>query len=226
MLVLTQFSYPYDKPLKTDSVDETASSAGDEVITTSVLLKRFNIVSVLGCIVCSMYCYSGKEPIMSPMLEYYYGIDSATIANMAMIEGYAFILGSVMTSCIPQKYKNFNKMCLLGVLLYFMGMLVGGPVTFIEIERVDGAHYFIASVALTGLGQSFIMPSSIPAMEEATRGVWVDAQQAQAYNSMSALATAANGTGNFVGCILGALLATLAKPKECLSRPSALAAAA
>jgi len=55
------------------------------------------------------------------------------------------------------------------------------------------------------------MPSSIPAMEESTRGIWEGVQQEQAYNSMSAIATAANGTGNFLGCIIGSLFATLTK---------------
>ena len=35
---------------------------------------------------------------------------------------------------------------------------------------------------------------------------------------MSALATAANGTGNFIGCIIGSLLMTVAKSPYCLSR--------
>ena len=35
---------------------------------------------------------------------------------------------------------------------------------------------------------------------------------------MSALATAANGTGNFLGCIIGSLLATLQQSRYCLRR--------
>ena len=72
------------------------------MITNTVLLKKFNIVSVLGCIICSMYCYSGKEPIMQPMLAYYYGLSNSTIANLAMIEGYSFIIGSVLINFIPK----------------------------------------------------------------------------------------------------------------------------
>ena len=78
-----------------------------------------------------MYCYSGKEPIMEPIMKYYFGISETYIANIAMIEGYAFILGSIFINFIPLKYKNFNKMCLFGAILYFIGMLISGPAVFI-----------------------------------------------------------------------------------------------
>jgi hypothetical protein len=35
---------------------------------------------------------------------------------------------------------------------------------------------------------------------------------------MSALATSANGTGNFMGCIIGSILATISKSKFCLKK--------
>jgi|APSaa5957512535_1039671.scaffolds.fasta_scaffold676338_1 hypothetical protein len=67
-----------------------------------------------------------------------------------MIEGYTFILGSLLINFIPIHMKNFNMLCLFGVFLYSIGMFVGGPVWFIEIERTMGIYYFILSVGLTG----------------------------------------------------------------------------
>ena len=50
-----------------------------------------------------------------------------------MIEGYSFIMGSLIISLIPNSKKNFNKMCLFGVFLYSISMMTGGPIYFIKI---------------------------------------------------------------------------------------------
>ena len=107
----------------------------NETISTSVLIKKLNVFSVLSCIMCSMYCLSGKEPIMEPMLQYYYGISHQSIAKIAMVEGGAFIVGSVAIASVNQKYKNFNKLCLFGVFLYFIGMGLGGPLYLFNVIR-------------------------------------------------------------------------------------------
>jgi len=99
-----------------------------------------------------MYCLAGKEPIMEPMLQYYYGINHQSIAMIAMVEGIAFILGSVCIACVNQKYKNYNKLCLFGVFMYFIGMALGGPMNAFEAERYKGVNYFIVSLIFTGTG--------------------------------------------------------------------------
>tara|TARA_B110000285_G_C14601372_1_gene370816 strand:+ start:138 stop:284 length:147 start_codon:yes stop_codon:yes gene_type:complete len=47
-----------------------------------------------------MYCLAGKEPIMEPMLQYYYGVGYESIAGIAMVEGGAFILASVCIASV------------------------------------------------------------------------------------------------------------------------------
>jgi hypothetical protein len=86
------------------------------------------------------------------MLQYYYGIPHTTIAKIAMIEGGAFIVGSVAIASVNQKYKNFNKLCLIGVILYSIGMALGGPLDVFSIIREEGVDYFSFSLIFTGIG--------------------------------------------------------------------------
>ena len=85
-----------------------------------------------------------------------------------MVEGFTFIIGSILINLIPKKYRNFNKLCLIGTFFYIIGMLLGGPSIMIDIPRNWGAIFITLGIALNGIGQSLIMPNSLPAMIEAT----------------------------------------------------------
>jgi hypothetical protein len=115
-------------------------------------MSKLGCMSVAGCIACSMYCYAGKEPIVSPILVYHFGLTEFVGANILTIEGYAFILGTVLINFIPAKYKNFNKLCIIGVLLYFIGMMLGGPIIFIDVPRELGVYFIITGIVFTGTG--------------------------------------------------------------------------
>ena len=82
-----------------------------------------------------MVCFHAKEPIMSPMFYYYHGMSEFDFANITMVEGYFFMIGSLLMSIIPERTKNFNKLCLAGIFFYSLSMIVGGPVFFIKVGK-------------------------------------------------------------------------------------------
>ena len=82
-----------------------------------------------------MVCFHAKEPIMSPMFYYYHGMSEFDFANITMVEGYFFMLGSLLMGFIPERSKNFNKIILVGIFFYFLTMMVGGPILFIQVGK-------------------------------------------------------------------------------------------
>ena len=89
-----------------------------------------------------------------------------------MVEGYFFIISSFVIGLVPEKNKNFNEICLLGVTFYFFTMMLGGPIELIKVSKSAEVNLFIISLAFSGIGQSLVMTSAFPAMEESTRGIW------------------------------------------------------
>ena len=63
--------YPYDPPGTSD--DDEVKDDEDDSVSTMDIISNFNCLSVACTVICSMYCYSGKEPTISPIMEYYLG---------------------------------------------------------------------------------------------------------------------------------------------------------
>jgi len=149
MFILASLFYPYDPPNKSVA---GSNSVSDDIVSLKDITSKLGCVSVAGCVACSMYCYSGKEPIASPILVYHFGLSEFVGANVLTVEGYAFIAGTILINFVPARFKNFNKLCMIGVVLYFLGMMIGGPIILIDIPRNMGVMFITIGIIFTGTG--------------------------------------------------------------------------
>lgn len=64
MMVLAQIFYPYDPPLVESENLAKSTTLDDDQVSLKEVATTYGCFSVAGCVVCSMYCFAGKEPIL------------------------------------------------------------------------------------------------------------------------------------------------------------------
>ena len=136
-----------------------------------------------------------------------------------MVESIMFVGMSIVISIVPEKKKNFNKLCLLGAGLYTVSMFCEGPVIGLPVSRSIGIYWIGLGIAIGGVGGAMIMPAAMPALDESLRNCFPPGKDAQVKNAMGALIAGAFGTGNFIGTIVGSVLNQVFETKDCLPQP-------
>jgi hypothetical protein len=189
------------------------------MINVGDLMRRFNCFTVVACTYSAVFCMVVKEAIFEPTFENYFGLVGAETAHVAMIEGYTMIATSILIALIPDSKKNYNKLTLVGALIFCVAIFVEGPITLIEPSRKDGVYWAAAGVALVGIGEAFVMLHSMTALEESLSGVYPASKIGEVSNAMGSLISAANGAGNCSGIILGALIFSRCSTHFCLELP-------
>jgi MFS family permease len=133
-----------------------------------------------------------------------------------MIESVMFVGFSLVISIVPDKKKNFGKICLVGAILYTLSMFFEGPVIGLPTSRKTGIYYIGLGIALGGIGGACIMPAAMPALDECLRGCFPPSKDSQVKNAMGALVAGAFGTGNFLGTIVGGVMSDIFKSPYCV----------
>jgi|TARA_B110000285_G_scaffold135581_1_gene151908 MFS family permease len=190
------------------------------MVTVGDLLQRFNCFTVAACTYLAVFCMVIKEAIFEPTFENYFGLVDTETAQVAMIEGYTMIATSILIALVPDSKKNYNKLTLVGALIFCLAIFVEGPITLIEPARKEGVYWAASGVALIGIGEAFIMLHSMTALEESLSGVYPASKIGEVSNAMGSLISGANGAGNCSGIVLGALFFTLYSTHFCLELPS------
>jgi hypothetical protein len=83
-----------------------------------------------------------------------------------MIESIMFVGFSLVISIVPDKKKNFGKICLAGTVFYTVSMLLEGPLKGLPVSRSTGVYYIGLGIGLGGIGGALIMPAAMPALDE------------------------------------------------------------
>ena len=169
MFTIAQIVYPYDPPLGQFTGNAENKGAGSD-ITVGTLLKRFNVLSVAGCTCCALFGFTFKESILEPTCMNFFGLSSSDTAFVQMIESIMFVGFSLIISIIPDRKKNFNKLCLFGTIFYTLSMLFEGPLIGIPANKSNGIYWIGVGIALGGIGGALIMPAAMPALDESLRG--------------------------------------------------------
>jgi predicted MFS family arabinose efflux permease len=218
VLAVSQFYIPHDEPVELPDSGSSASQQG--MITVGDLLRRFNCFTVFACTTCAVFCMVIKEAIFEPTFENYFGLVGTETAHIAMLEGYTMIATSLLIALIPDSKKNYNKLTLIGAMIFSVAIFVEGPITLIEPARKEGVYWAASGVALLGIGEAFIMLHSMSALEESLSGVYPASKLGEVSNAMGSLISAANGAGSSLGTIIGAFIFSLCGTHFCLELPS------
>ena len=100
----------------------------------------------------------------------FFGLSSSDTAFVQMIESIMFVGFSLVVSIIPDRKKSFNKLCLVGTILYTLSMLFEGPLIGLPAKRNYGIYWIGLGIALGGVGGAMIMPAAMPALDESLKG--------------------------------------------------------
>ena len=70
---------------------------------------------------------------------------------------------------IPDKKKNFNKILLIGAIIFTATQFTTGPVSFVPVPNPPSQAQFywtLAGLSLGGVGGAFVLPYGMPALDE------------------------------------------------------------
>ena len=89
-----------------------------------------------------------------------------------------FVGFSLVISIVPDKKKNFNKICLVGTIFYTLSMFFEGPLKGLPADRHTGIYFIGLGIALGGIGGACIMPAAMPALDECLQGCFPPSKDA------------------------------------------------